>query len=118
MEVAKFYKQGDIVYIVDLEISKKGNRINRKIFIEARCKEVAQYSYKFEILKVYSGTSYKVGELIYVATGSRKYITPYREIFQTYEDAKEYWNSVIQDNIDKVTSVYQESIKILNKELL
>jgi len=113
MEEVKFFEKGEHVFIVIILPTEKGNRFRQKSFIEAEYINTINNGngYNFKVVRIISGSYFRLNKTYFIGRTAGK-------IFDTYEEAKQYWNSVIQDCIDKVTSFYQVSIKKLNKELL
>ena len=69
---------------------------------------------EFKVLKVEKGTTLRENGI--VTTGYYSFNFP--NAFKTRKDAIEYWNNVIYNTLDRLTSNYEQTIKRVKKKIL
>ena len=66
----------------------------------------------FRVIRVKKGTSTKTGRIMYV------YSYQAHELFKNYNDGLDYWNSVVHNEVDRLTHYFEEAVKRANEKLL
>lgn len=105
-------KEGDHVWVFTIEFSDS-NRGNVTLALIAELMLTNKLQERFNVLQVKLGTSLRVGGTTFLG---RRF--GWINLFKTYEEGKEDWNSQIRNFEDKVTSDYQIAIKNIRKRLL
>ena len=113
----KALKIGDIVFGAVIELSNRGESFVRcsRFKLEVTRLDEASYGRRyayFKILDNYGKTNNKIGSNICF-----DYYDSY-QLFFNEKDAIEYWNSLIYNGIDRLTSRYEGAIKKLKNKLI
>ena len=98
---------GDIIYLFKLDISIH-HRINLGIAAELKKKGEQE----FIVTRVMSGRSLKVGEIV-TTSGYRL-----SNFWTNLEEGAEWWNGVIRDAEDGLTSDYENKKRHLDKRII
>lgn len=70
---------------------------------------------EFNVIQVKKGSSLKAGKIMTI----RKWSSPsISELFKDYNDGVDHWNSVVNNELDRLTSYYEESTKRVKGKLL
>ena len=109
-------KIGDHVWKFEIDFSTTGKIIMNLIAeLEVIKKEYQSQQYiGFNIVKVECGTSLREG--MKINYGSNQYYHVSR-LFKNYNEGVDYWNSAIRNEEDRITSVYQDRVKKLQRKL-
>ena len=70
---------------------------------------------KFEVIQVKKGTKLRVGNIMTVGCWGCAAI---EEIFKDYNDGVDYWNSVVRNEVDRLTHYFEEAVKRVNGKIL
>ena len=70
---------------------------------------------EFRVIQVKKGTSMKAGKTIKAGVWGSVSST---ELFKDYNEGIQYWNSVVQNEIDRLTSNYEQAVKRVEGKLL
>jgi hypothetical protein len=114
----KALKVGDIVFGAVIELSNRGESFVKcsRFKLEVTKLDDASYSRRhyayFKILDNYGKTNNKVGSNICFDDYDSY------QLFFNEEDAIEYWNSLIYNGIDRLTSRYEGAIKRLKSKII
>ena len=101
-------KEGDIVWYFELILSTAGN-VSRQIVAKLEKRK----DKSFYVVQVKRGTSWREGRVVSLWLGEINH-----HLFKTYNDGIDYWNSVLLDNIDRLTSKYEQAMKRIKGKLL
>jgi len=102
-------KPGDHVWVSIVRFSNQGNMT---LGLLAELEKRVEDGY-FNVVKVEKGTSLKVGRSVFVG-----YYFGYSDLYKTRKDALESWNQVVYNNIDRLTSTYEKTIKRIKEKIL
>ena len=69
----------------------------------------------FNVIQVKKGSSLKAGKIVTIRNWSSPSIP---ELFKNYNDGVDHWNSVVNNELDRLTSYYEESTKRVKGKLL
>jgi hypothetical protein len=113
----KALKIGDIVFGAVIELSIRGESFVKcsRFKLEVTKLDDASCGRRyacFKILDNYGKTNNKVGSNIYFD------VYDSYQLFFNEKDAIEYWNSLIYNGIDKLTSRYEGAIKRLKSKII
>lgn len=70
--------------------------------------ERAEKKNEFRVIQVKKGTSMKAGKTIKAGVLGSVSLT---ELFKDYNEGVQHWNSVVQNEIDRLTSNYEQAVK-------
>ena len=102
-------KIGDKVWLFDIEFSVHGNLYYNMI---AKLEKLEGKD-RFKILDVKMGSSFKPGDTQYLPEWKHSV-----KMFKDYNEGVDYWNSIILNKIDYMTSIYEKMIKRAKSKLL
>ena len=103
-------KEGDVVWYFEITLSTAGN-VSRQLIAKLEKRKDSS----FYIVEVEKGTSWREGRMI--SFWRDGYEVSYH-LFKTYNDGIDYWNSVLLNNMDCLTSKYEQAIKRIKGKLL
>ena len=101
-------KEGDIVWYFELTLSTAGN-VSRQLVAKLEKRK----DKSFYVVQVEKGTSWREGRVVSLWLGEINH-----HLFKTYNDGIDYWNSVLLNNIDRLTSKYEQAMKRIKGKLL
>ena len=114
-EEYKNLKEGDSVWLFNIYISVQGN-VGFKVAAELETVIGAAGETEFRVVKVLSSRFLKVGETVKIK--DRWSLFNISSLYINKEEGLEYWNSRIQNGIDKATSLYEKKMKKLKNSLI
>lgn len=70
---------------------------------------------RFKVIQVKKGTSTKVGRVISAGDWGSIRLA---ELFKDYNDGIDYWNSVVHNEVDRLTHYFEDAVKHVEGKLL
>ena len=100
-------KEGDHVWCFKISFSHRSLYGTLSVGLIAEL-ERAKKEDEFRVTQVKKGTSMKAGKTIKAGVWGSVSLA---ELFKDYSEEVQYWNSVVQNEIDRLTSNYEQAVK-------
>ena len=107
-------KEGDKVWLfaINFNIGSLHGTLGMGLIAELEKRDKED---EFDVIQVKKGTSTKAGRIMRIG----KWSDPSRhELFKDYNEGVDYWNSVVHNEVDRLTSKYEQAIKRVKGKLL